>query len=78
MSFTNDSPFSDEDLVALKDMLRNAKNTDGSPLSAGGIKLLVARLEAAEACLDVIATAYDLEDGKGLLAWKDWRKAAGK
>lgn len=71
--------FTDDDLVALKDMLRNAK---GSPLSADGIEALIARLEAAENLIELrgihIPTARISDARKIETAVWAWRKAAGK
>ena len=58
--------FTDEDLKRLEKLPDNIVITLGVGPSVK-LKAIIARLEAAEACIDVKADSYEL-----------WRKAAGK
>lgn len=65
--------FSDDDLKFLKEDLADLSDDSGVPAHVGLFKALLARLEAAEACLqDVWNIAID--DVK----LEAWRKSCGK
>ncbi len=67
-------PLTDDDLKRLKEL---SKNRALSGLEKD-INALLARLEAAEAALEIYEDHFMGYDDDAMAAVKDWRKAAGK
>lgn len=71
--------FTDDDLKALREMIdgKDEFNPEKA-LSYGGLKALIARLEAAERLALLLWEKRDRNERPISLAEIEWRKAAGK
>lgn len=72
------TPFADEDLNELKELMRVSDNKQPPTASNSTVKALIARLEAAESCIETRCPCVDdciCDHPKRLEAW---RKAKGE